>query len=444
MIQRNKKLMRWLSGVSICALSALFLTSSGTALAGLPSKSGALNQTFHLLQAPEALAADQAALRIRLDYSALESLTEEATGFGKKVIVPFPISETESLELVLERFSLIGPQTRIVIADQTGQREIQIPEIVMLRGIVAGQPNSLAYLALRSGANGGGNGFVTLESGETRYLSSGVVGNDFLAPGELIISQITDPRFGALPEGVEFCGLDALGQTPLPPSAPLAAAATLDNRGVRLAQIAVEGDQEFVGLFGGDEIAAAAEGIAAHVIAEPGMGQGRVHVFGDAQGAVIGDPAPQVIGQGGHGNLVFRPGPEHQDQPHSQKRHRQPLSHGGAETQEPQMRVGLAENLGHGARRPVAGQKDASQKARAPAQSFLARQPQQDGEQDRPFAQGFVDLARVAGIGAAAGKDHRPGHVGDAPEQLAVDEIGQAAEKQPQRRHAGDPVGERP
>ena len=82
------------------------------------------------------------------------------------------------------------------------------------------------------------------------------------------------------------------------------------------------------------------------------------------------------------------------------------------------MRVGLAENLGHGACRPVAGQKDASQKAGAPARPLLARQPQQDGEQDRPFTQGFVDLARVAGIGAAAWKDHRPGHVGDAPEQL--------------------------
>ena len=131
MIQRNNKLLRLLFGLSILALSALVIQSNGTVQADSGSKSGAVKRTIRLLQAPEAIVVEgeQVALRIRLDISALESLSARAPVFGKKVIVPFPISETESLELELERFSLTGPQTRIVVADQSGQREIEIPRI---------------------------------------------------------------------------------------------------------------------------------------------------------------------------------------------------------------------------------------------------------------------------------------------------------------------------
>src|SRR5262249_57634323 len=45
----------------------------------------------------------------------------------------------------------------------------------------------------------------------------------------------------------------------------------------------------------------------------------------------------------------------------------------------------------------------------------------------------LVELARVARGIAGSGKDHGPGHVAHAPHYLGVDEIGDAAEEQPER-----------
>ena len=59
-----------------------------------------------------------------------------------------------------------------------------------------------------------------------------------------------------------------------------------------------------------------------------------------------------------------------------------------------------------------------------------------DDEQDQPLAEGLVELARMARHGARMGKDHRVGKVGRGPApELAVDEIGDAAEEQADRRH---------
>ena len=42
----------------------------------------------------------------------------------------------------------------------------------------------------------------------------------------------------------------------------------------------------------------------------------------------------------------------------------------------------------------------------------------------------------MARLGPAVGEDHGPGHVGGAAEELAVDEIGETAEEEADRRRA--------
>ncbi|MFQ5607030.1 MAG: M12 family metallo-peptidase [Candidatus Zixiibacteriota bacterium] len=264
MTERRKSIIS-MSGIAACALCAGLVVSDQTVRAGSKPKSGANSastqlETFRPLVSGKAVfsSGEEVALRVNLDQNALSSLAGAARPAGaasepiRKVLVPFPISEDESLPLELERFSATSSSTRVVIAKPGGVREIAPPQIAMFRGRVEGQPNSLAYLAFRG--DGHGNGFVILDGGEKYYLSSGTADNDLLAPGEFVITQNADPRFTALPEGVEFCGFDGSGHTP---AAPLAAAPALDNRGVRLAQVAVDGDQMYVGLFGGDETAAA-------------------------------------------------------------------------------------------------------------------------------------------------------------------------------------------
>jgi hypothetical protein len=50
----------------------------------------------------------------------------------------------------------------------------------------------------------------------------------------------------------------------------------------------------------------------------------------------------------------------------------------------------------------------------------------------------------MARLGAAEGKDHRPGDVGHPAEQLAIDEIGDTSEEQPERHGSGDDVDQAP
>ena len=55
-------------------------------------------------------------------------------------------------------------------------------------------------------------------------------------------------------------------------------------------------------------------------------------------------------------------------------------------------------------------------------------------EQHQAFERRFIELARMARERAAVGEDHRPGHVGRPAPQFAIDEIGDAAEEQADRR----------
>ena len=60
-----------------------------------------------------------------------------------------------------------------------------------------------------------------------------------------------------------------------------------------------------------------------------------------------------------------------------------------------------------------------------------------------PFERRLVKLAWMAWLRSAAGKHHRPGHIGRPAPQFAVDEIGDAAEKQPDGRRRAGEVAER-
>ena len=72
-----------------------------------------------------------------------------------------------------------------------------------------------------------------------------------------------------------------------------------------------------------------------------------------------------------------------------------------------------------------------------------ARLPEGEGKDEEEydaFEKGFVKLARMAGEGAAGREDHRPRHVRLLAPQLAIHEVGEAAEKQPEGYAAGDEI----
>src|SRR5207253_6200054 len=101
----------------------------------------------------------------------------------------------------------------------------------------------------------------------------------------------------------------------------------------------------------------------------------------------------------------------------------------------------LAEELHETAAGPVARDKRPAQR---PRRAWTSSQRPQHPEEQEAFEQGLVELGGVPAERAAAGavEDHAPGHVGDAPIQLAVDEVADAPQSQPDRDSRGGQVGD--
>ncbi len=233
---------------------ALFGSSASKTQATTKAENYTAELSVNPLRALTTTALDSAkkSVRISLDIAELNKLLEISAQSEKHTLqIPFPINTNESVELTMRSFSVTTPKTRFIIADASGEREIPAPQVTLLRGSVAGDPGSHAYLALSAGSS---SGVVTLSNGTQYFLTSQQTANDLGASGSLITSANNIPQ-GDLPEGVEFCGLNE----PAAFSLPSAATATnLTNRGVKTAYIAIDADSLFVDVFAGDETATAA------------------------------------------------------------------------------------------------------------------------------------------------------------------------------------------
>lgn len=159
--------------------------------------------------------------------------------------VLFPVPGSGFLTLRLQRFEVTTAATRFVVATPSGQTEVPPPQVLLLRGHVAGHPDSHAFLAFTG--QGSGNGYVSLGGGESYILASDrSVSADEGRAGRLIIHRASP--FGSLPEFPEFCGVS-------PPEDSLrVTVSSVAGRSVaggpQVARVAIDGDQSFVQLFG--------------------------------------------------------------------------------------------------------------------------------------------------------------------------------------------------
>ncbi len=103
------------------------------------------------------------------------------------------------------------------------------------------------------------------------------------------------------------------------------------------------------------------------------------------------------------------------------------------------LRIGFAEKFNDEARNAVAADENADEAAGLIARLGPPERPPEHGEQHNPLQPRFIKLTGVAcDIGAGIGKNDRPGNIGGFAPQFAVHEIGEAAEKQPERHRARD------
>ncbi len=113
--------------------------------------------------------------------------------------------------------------------------------------------------------------------------------------------------------------------------------------------------------------------------------------------------------------------------------------------------VGLAELLDEHPRQPIADQED-PEDAAGPGEGAAADGDGEDHEEEEALEGGLVELRRVAragqqpvrraGLGGLAGEDHRPGGGRRAAPELAVDEVGEAAEEEADRGGGRDGVAD--
>ena len=182
---------------------------------------------------------------LELDAAAYEGLRAA----GQVTLRGFPLDAVRRVDLEVVRFEVLAPDARIVAASAAGTRPLGRPDLVLLRGRVAGEPGSAVFLGL---SPHGTNGYV-VTGGATHIISSGPA-----AGGQTTVIH----ELGALPPDTLtirpfVCGTERLEH----PAVPLGGGGGggEPGGGCRTAEIAVETDWEFTGdLFGGDIVASAA------------------------------------------------------------------------------------------------------------------------------------------------------------------------------------------
>src|SRR6202163_4832028 len=124
------------------------------------------------------------------------------------------------------------------------------------------------------------------------------------------------------------------------------------------------------------------------------------------------------------------------------ERHAEQHAHGHAAPRETQLRVRLAEAFAKRTHDRVERGESPDDETGALERAAPHHQAKND-QQSESFKAGFVKLARMARDRPAAREDHGPGHVGGPPPQLAIDEVRDPAEQEPDRPDRAGDISER-
>src|SRR6266478_4069748 len=128
--------------------------------------------------------------------------------------------------------------------------------------------------------------------------------------------------------------------------------------------------------------------------------------------------------------------------PGDEKRHAEQHAHGHAAPQESELLIRFAEEFTERPHYCIERRKGAEDQTGTPERAGPHHEAEND-QQHEPLEARLIELARMARDRAGARKDHRPGYVGKPAPQLAIDEVGEAAEQDPDRRNRTCNVAER-
>src|SRR5215813_11491218 len=128
--------------------------------------------------------------------------------------------------------------------------------------------------------------------------------------------------------------------------------------------------------------------------------------------------------------LRLTPSPDQHANPDEDHGQRQPLSHRQVQRKKPKEIIGLPEELDREAKAAVADEEHSRDSAQ---RSRLGRIDPQDHEQEHALERELIQLRGMSRQRTRALENHAPAHVGDAPGQLAVDEVAQPSRGEGER-----------
>ncbi len=245
MRKRNSIIMDFVIGRQVAGMVCALAIGLSTALPFHSTASAESNAAEIALVSVRGFDLLNDALQVEVNDAALAALgSAESPG-----LVSFPITWNEQVELELEVLNVVAPDARFMSVQPAGTVFLPVPDVQVFRGRVAGQPHSHVFLAFSS--VGPANGYLDLSDGRRFFLSS--------TPGEqgATLSVHRGAGLSGMPGFAELCGQHAA-----PGAAPVihgnAVAQTTLSGGPMMARVAIDADQEFVGLFNGNDAAAQA------------------------------------------------------------------------------------------------------------------------------------------------------------------------------------------
>ena len=119
---------------------------------------------------------------LELDRQAYDRLFEERT---YRISLLIPISETEKIPVLLERFDVLAPDAKIVARGADGEKEVDLRNIVLsYKGNVPGADNSVVSISLYNGKVVG-----MMKSSNDSYVLGELNDNNGIGTGEYVLYQ---------------------------------------------------------------------------------------------------------------------------------------------------------------------------------------------------------------------------------------------------------------
>ncbi len=183
--------------------------------------------------------------QLHIDPALMQITKETAKTTDQFRIGAFPIPGNESVELILKSIEVFAPNSIIEVTDKKGTRKVNPPEVTFLHGTAEGVKDSQVFLAFTPA---GVDGWIRLN--QIRYDISDGNGKT------LSIHRLVNQKPMAIED---FCSSDRIMQpkpkTPSRPTGeqPSGGIAGFGSPGdCRRMRLAIDTDQEYLEMFGGD------------------------------------------------------------------------------------------------------------------------------------------------------------------------------------------------